>query len=193
MDSAYDLITTLRTGARFAPLQRRHARQGETLGHAGHHSWGVTLASEFIVQRQPRSLRCLVLANVLASSKLHNEALTRLRLGLPDDMRAILKKHEEAGIPKSEEYRAAMMVFWAKHGCGVQPVPPDFLHSRSLPNEYPTVLEAMNGSARLGTRWDITQKIHLMRHVATLIINGEHDFMAESVCAPFFGGIDHVK
>jgi L-proline amide hydrolase len=58
-------------------------------------------------------------------------------------MRAILKKHEEAGTPKSEEYRAAMMVFWAKHGCGVHPFLPEFFHSINLPNEHPTVLEAM--------------------------------------------------
>jgi L-proline amide hydrolase len=45
----------------------------------------------------------------------------------------------------------------------------------------------------LATSWDITQKIHLMRHVPTLIINGEHDFMDDSVCGPFFEGIDRVK
>jgi hypothetical protein len=32
-----------------------------------------------------------------------------------------------------------------------------------------------------------------MGHVPTLIINGEHDFMADSVCAPFLRGIDRVK
>jgi L-proline amide hydrolase len=32
-----------------------------------------------------------------------------------------------------------------------------------------------------------------MRHVPTLIINGEHDYMADSVCAPFYWGIDRVK
>ncbi|KAJ7844639.1 proline-specific peptidase [Mycena leptocephala] len=148
------------------------------------HSWGGALASEFIVRRQPRGLLCLVLANTLASSKLRNESLARLRTGLPEDVQATLKKHEAAGTTKSEEYKAAMMVFWAKHGCRVQPFPAEFLHSISLPDEDPTVLEAI---------WDITQKIHLMRHVPTLIINGEHDFMDDSVCGPFFEGIDRVK
>jgi len=158
------------------------------------HSWGGTLASEFIVRRQPPGLRCLVLANTLASSKLRNEALARLRPGLPEDVQATLKRHEEAGTTKSAEYKAAMMVFYGKHGCRLQPFPPEFLHSISLPDEDPTVLDAMrNGSAGLGTRWDITQKIQLMRHVPTLIINGEHDFMADTVCGPFFWGIDRVK
>ncbi|KAJ7769864.1 proline-specific peptidase, partial [Mycena metata] len=118
------------------------------------HSWGGTLASEFIT-----------------------------RPGLPD-----------AGTTKTAEYKAAMMVFWAKHGCRVQPFPPEFLHSISLPDEDSTVLDAMrNGSVGLGTRWDITDRIPLMRHVPTLIINGEHDMMDDSVCGPFFRGIDRVK
>ncbi|KAJ6464367.1 proline-specific peptidase [Mycena sanguinolenta] len=158
------------------------------------HSWGGTLASEFIVRRQPGGLRCLILANALASSKLRNESLARLRPGLPEDVQATLKKHEAAGTTKSEEYKAAMMVFWAKHGCRIQPFPPEFLHSVSLPDEDPTVLDAMRtGETGLATSWDITPRVHLMRHIPTLIINGEHDYMADSVCGPFFWGIDRAK
>ncbi|KAJ7302184.1 proline-specific peptidase [Mycena albidolilacea] len=158
------------------------------------HSWGGTLAAEFIVRRRPAGLRSLILANALASAKLRNEALVRLRAGLPEKVQATLRKHEAAGTTKSKEYKAAMMVFWAKHGCRVQPFPPEFLHSISLPDEDSTVLDAMrNGDAGLGTQWDITPRVHLMRHVPTLIINGEHDFMTDSVCAPFFRGIDRVK
>ncbi|KAJ6450727.1 proline-specific peptidase [Mycena vitilis] len=158
------------------------------------HSWGGTLVSEFIVRRKPPGLRCLVLASVLASSKLRNESLGRLRSELSEDIQAVLKKHEEAGTTKSEEYKAAMMVFWGKHGCRLQPFPPEFLHSISLPEDDPTVLDAMrNGSVGLGTRWDITDKISAMRHVPTLITNGDYDYMADSVCGPFFWGIDHVK
>ncbi|KAF7353345.1 Proline-specific peptidase [Mycena sanguinolenta] len=143
------------------------------------HSWGGTLASEFIVRRQPAGLRCLILANALASSKLRNESLAKLRPGLPED---------------SEEYKAAMMVFWAKHGCRIQPFPPEFLHSLSLADEDPTVLDAMTtGEAGLATRWDISSRIRSMSHISTLVINGEHDYMADSVCGPFFWGIDRVK
>ncbi|KAJ7484282.1 proline-specific peptidase [Mycena latifolia] len=158
------------------------------------HSWGGTLASEFIVRRQPRGLRRLVLANALASAKLRNEAIARIRPGLPEDVQASLKQHEAAGTTKSAEYKAAMMVFYAKHACRLQPFPPEFLYSIGLADEDPMVLDAMrNGSAGLATRWDITDRIHLMRHVPTLIINGEYDYMADSVCAPFYQGIDRVK
>ncbi|KAJ7065980.1 proline-specific peptidase [Mycena belliarum] len=158
------------------------------------HSWGGTLVSEFVVRRQPHGLRRLVLSSALASAKLRNEAIGRLRPGLPDDVQASLKKHEAAGSIKSEEYKAAMMVFYAKHACRLQPFPPEFLYSINHAEKDPTVLDAMrNGSAGLGARWDVTDRIHLMRHIPTLLINGEYDYMTDSVCAPFYLGIDRVK
>jgi len=35
-------------------------------------------------------------------------------------------------------------------------------------------------------------KVHLIR-IPTLLINGEYDFEADDVCAPFFRGIDKIK
>ena len=52
-------------------------------------------------------------------------------------MQAAFKKHEAAGTTKSEEYKAAMMTFWAKHGCRVQP------YSFGLADKDPTVVDAM--------------------------------------------------
>ncbi|KAJ7776945.1 hypothetical protein DFH07DRAFT_936821, partial [Mycena maculata] len=58
----------------------------------------------------------------------------------------------------------------------------------------PTVRKAMrDGPPRIATHWDITDKIESMRHVPMLTINGEHEFMTDSVCAPFFTGADRVK
>lgn len=54
-------------------------------------------------------------------------------------------------------------------------------------------IQRRNGPAQLESGWDITSHIHLMKHVPTLLINGEYDVMADEVCAPFFWGIDKVK
>ncbi|KAJ7792084.1 proline-specific peptidase [Mycena leptocephala] len=157
------------------------------------HSWGGTLASEFIIRCQPRGLRCLVIADGLACAKLRIEEEARLRLELPEDIQAVFKQHETAGTTKSDEYKAAMMAFYAKHACRLQPFPPEVLYSMSLADEDPMVLDAMDGSASLGAHWDITDKIHLMRHVPTLLINGEYDYLTDKVCAPFYWGIDRIK
>jgi L-proline amide hydrolase len=107
------------------------------------HSWGGILASEFIIRRQPRGLRRLVLSNTLPSAKLRNQAVEQLRRGLSDDVQATFRKHEGAGTTKSEEYKAAMWVFWAKHSCRIQPFPAEFLHSFGMLEDDPTVFDAM--------------------------------------------------
>ncbi|KAJ7655342.1 hypothetical protein B0H17DRAFT_1214130 [Mycena rosella] len=134
------------------------------------------LASEFIIRHQPCGLHQLVIANSLASAKLRHEAGVSLRLWLPEDVRATLKKHEGAGTTNSGEYQTAIMVFYAKHACRLQPFPPEFVHSLSLADKDPAVFDAMmNGSEALASGWDITDQIHLMRHVPTLLVNGEFD------------------
>ncbi|KAF9464584.1 proline-specific peptidase [Collybia nuda] len=158
------------------------------------HSWGATLAAEFVIRRQPKGLKRLVLQNCLASAKLRNKAMAELRAALPEDVQATLKKNEEAGTTKTAEYRAAMMVFWERHACRIHPFPPEVAHSMSEPERDPTVLDAMrNGPTGLATEWDITDNIHMMKHIPLLLINGEYDFMTDEVCAPFYWGIDKVK
>ncbi|KAF4583461.1 hypothetical protein EYR38_002212 [Pleurotus pulmonarius] len=158
------------------------------------HSWGGTLASEFVVRRQPKGLRRLVLMDCLASARLRNEAIGRLRKKLPEEVQATLAKHEKEGTTKCDEYKANMLVFWETFACRVKPFPQEVTYSLGQPEIDPTVLDAMrNGETGLATQWDITDRIHLMRHVTTLIINGEHDYMTDEVCAPFYWGIDKVK
>ncbi|KAK7021206.1 Alpha/Beta hydrolase protein [Favolaschia claudopus] len=157
------------------------------------HCWGGVLASEFIARRQPKGLQSLVLSNTPASSKLRNELLAAQRLKLPERVQGTLKKHEAAGTTKTEDYRTAMRVFWAKHGCRVQPFPPEFIYTQCVSEdvEDPRVLEAMNGNMRLDSEWDMTQTIiPSMRHVPTLLITAD---LTESASAPFFWGIDRMK
>ncbi|KAF9038409.1 proline-specific peptidase [Rhodocollybia butyracea] len=158
------------------------------------HSWGATLASEFVVRKQPPGLKRLVLSNGLASARLRNEAIAIRRKSLPVDVQEVLKTHEEAGTTQSPEYNAAMMVFHQAFTCRtIRPLPEDVLFSIKQNQLDPTVINAMrNGSAGLKDSWEITDRVHLIR-VPTLVINGEYDYMMDSVCAPFFSGIPDVK
>ncbi|THU95458.1 proline-specific peptidase [Dendrothele bispora CBS 962.96] len=159
------------------------------------HSWGATLAAEFIVRRQPKGLRKLVLANCLASAKLRNAAIADIRKTLPSEVQEILRLHEKNGTTKSVEYLSAMDVFWKRHGCRLNSWPEEVKKSlKYWPEKDPTVLNSMRkGPENLATGWDITSRIYLMAHIPVLLINGEHDFMADSVCSPFFWGIEKVK
>ncbi|KAF9066946.1 proline-specific peptidase [Rhodocollybia butyracea] len=149
------------------------------------HSWGATLASEFVVRKQPPGLKRLVLSNGLASARLRNEAIAIRRKSLPVDVQEVLKTHEEAGTTQSPEYNAAMMVFHQAFTCRtIRPLPEDVLFSIKQ--------NQRNGSAGLKDSWEITDRVHLIR-VPTLVINGEYDYMMDSVCAPFCSGIPDVK
>jgi len=158
------------------------------------HSWGATLAAEFVVRRQPKGLRRLVLQGALASAKLRNEAGKKLRKQLAQEVQDELSKHEEAGTTSTPEYRQAMKPFWEHFGCRLKPPPPEVVFSMSQPDKDGTVLKAMrDGETGLADKWDITDRIHLMRHVPTLLINGEYDFMTDEVSGPFYWGIDKIK
>lgn len=107
------------------------------------HSWGATLAAEFVVRRQPVGLQRLVLANCLASAKLRNVAVKLRRSQLPEDVQEVLRMHEADGTTSSPRYRAAMMVYYANFGCRVQPFPEDIAFSLKQPELDDTVLKAM--------------------------------------------------
>lgn len=94
------------------------------------HSWGATLASEFVVRRQPPGLKRLILSNALASAKLRNAAIARRRKSLPLDVQETLKTHEEAGTTQNQEYKAAMMVFHESFTCTqIRPLPAEILYA----------------------------------------------------------------
>ncbi|KAH8109249.1 proline-specific peptidase [Phellopilus nigrolimitatus] len=160
-----------------------HFKISESFDLLGH-SWGGTLAAEFIVRRQPRGLKRLVLADVLAAAKLRNEANARLRKTLPEDVQEKIRRHEQAGTTDAPEYKQAMLVFYQTFACRTRPFPEKVMYSLKQAD-----LEGGNG---LENDWDIRDKIHLIR-VPTLLINGRYDFMADEVCSPYFHGIEKIK
>jgi proline-specific peptidase len=93
------------------------------------HSWGATLAAEFVVRRQPAGLKHLVLANSLASAKLRNASIARRRASLPSDVQDTLRRHEEAGTVQDPEYKTAMMVFHEAFTCKAHPLPQELFHA----------------------------------------------------------------
>ena len=85
----------------------------------------------------------MVLADTLASARLRNEAGVKLRRGLPEDVQEVLRRHEEAGTTRDAEYKRAMLVFYKKHLCRIEPFPEELLHSFKQPELDDTVLKNM--------------------------------------------------
>jgi L-proline amide hydrolase len=151
-------------------------------------SWGGPLCAKHAMGR-PTGLRGLVIANAPASYPVWMEEMARLRAELPPDVQATLLRHEAAGTYESEEYLAAMRVFYDRHVCRIQPWPRDFLSSFMEIYNDPTVYYTMNGPTEfhvIGSlrNWSIIDELAAIG-TPTLLISGRHDEATEAVVQPY--------
>lgn len=110
-----------------------------TLGISGDydllgHSWGGILGSELAVTKPP-GLNKLILSDSLPSMELWSESQIQLLAEFPKEVEEGLV----AGYDDVPKYRAAMDVFFAKHGCTVKPLPKEMNVSFEYLFEDPTV------------------------------------------------------
>ncbi|KUM41325.1 proline iminopeptidase-family hydrolase [Pseudomonas sp. EpS/L25] len=151
-------------------------------------SWGGMLGAEHGVRR-PAGLRGLIIANSPASMALWREAATGLRAELPPEVQATLDRHEAAGTTDSPEYRAASEVFYARHVCRVQPMPPEVARTFAAIDDDPTVYHAMNGPTEfhvIGSLkdWSVIDRLERIQ-VPTLLLSGRFDEATPACVEPF--------
>jgi proline-specific peptidase len=135
----------------------------------------------------------LILASSPSSIPLWIEAANRLRQQLPNDVRQALTKHEQAGTTDSAEYLAAMLVFYRRHVCRLDPWPACVVRAFDKLAANPQVYHTMWGPTEFhvtGTlkHWDVTPQLHRIQ-APTLITSGKFDEAAESVVEPVRLGI----
>ncbi|KII87181.1 hypothetical protein PLICRDRAFT_112677 [Plicaturopsis crispa FD-325 SS-3] len=160
------------------------------------HSWGGMLGARHAVA-QPKGLGRLVLSDAPASMVLWVEAQNRLRAQLPQDVQDVLTKNEEAGTTDSEEYKAAVGVFYSRYLCTLNPMPASVLEGFAWIEKDPTVYLTMNGPSEFYITgplkdWSIVDEVHKIS-VPTLLLNGRYDEAQDSVVVPFFRSIPKVK
>ncbi|MCJ1359407.1 MAG: hypothetical protein MMC33_009409 [Icmadophila ericetorum] len=170
------------------------------------HSWGGMLLSRYATTH-PQGLRKLIIACSPASMKTWVSEADKLREKLPQDVQAILEKHEAEGTTDSEEYEAAVEVFYKRHVCRVDPYPQDLADSFENLKKDPTVYMTMQISLFLLNRitftdrlnrngpseffvsgslnnWEIIEEIHKIT-VPTMLINGHYDEATDIAVEPF--------
>jgi L-proline amide hydrolase len=159
-------------------------------------SWGGMLAAEHAVRR-PVGLRGLVIADSPASMRLWSAAAVGLRADLPPEVDETLRAHEAAGTTDSAEYQEAMMVFYARHVCRVQPMPDEVAATFAAMDEDPTVYHTMNGPSEFHVvgslrDWTIVDRVGSIA-VPTLLASGRYDEATTETVAPYFEGIPDVR
>jgi L-proline amide hydrolase len=159
-------------------------------------SWGGMLGAEHAVT-QPRGLRALVISDSPASMELWVQEANRLRADLPPDVQATLLRHEAAGTTSTDEYNAAVRVFYDKHVCRVNPWPPEVQRTFDAMGTNPTVYMTMNGPSEfhvIGTlkSWSIIDRLKRIE-VPVLLISGKYDEATPATVQPFKDKIKDVR
>jgi proline-specific peptidase len=155
-------------------------------------SWGGMLAMEYALT-QPSGLESLTIASSPASMIQWVQEANRLREDLPPEVQATLLKHEEAGTTASQEYEDAMMVFYRRHVCRLDPYPDFVNRSFEAIAKYPEVYNTMNGPSEfhvVGTlkQWDIISRLGEIR-VPTLVTSGRYDEATPLIAGTVHSGI----
>ena len=141
------------------------------------HSWGGWLAIEYELS-QPKGIISLTLASTSASTRQFVSEAAKLKAALPGSTFEIMQRCEAAGDCENPEYEAAVMEFYKRHLCRLDPWP-DFL-LRSIGNlEQNPVYATMNGPNEFTVtgnlrEWDRTDRLGEIE-VPTLITVGRYD------------------
>ena len=146
--------------------------------HVLGHSWGGMLGMQYAATR-PDGLVSLVVQSSPPSVPAWMGDLAQLRAELPREVDETLRKHEEAGTFTDPEYEEAVMVFYKRHLCRVDPWPDWLVDCFAILEANPEVYQHMNGPSEfhvIGTikDWDVTPQLGRIQ-VPTLLFCGRHD------------------
>jgi len=154
----------------------------EALGRAHCHllgqSWGGLLALEHTLAH-PQGIASLTLADPLVSAPQWEAEADRLRARLPAAAQAALTSHETAGTTDSADDEEAMMIFYGRHVCRLDPWPDCLQRAFARLSADPEVYTTMWGPSEFhvtGTlkEWDVRGRLPGIAAPA-LVLGGRHD------------------
>ena len=127
----------------------------------------------------PAGLASLILASSPASIPQWIAEANRLRKELPQEVEQTLRHHEEAGTTDEVAYEEAMMVFYRRHVCRLDPWPEPLTRTFAKLEANPEVYNTMFGPSEFhatGTlkEWDVRDRLGEIR-LPTLVTSGRHD------------------
>ncbi|KAK3367338.1 Alpha/Beta hydrolase protein [Lasiosphaeria ovina] len=158
------------------------------------HSWGGMLAAQFALT-QPSGLRKLILCDTPSDMQAWVRVAEHLRALLPPEVVEVLTDCERSGQTDSPEYQSAMIEFYRRHLCRVEPFPPELMASFAGIADDNTVYTTMNGASEFAVTgslrtWSIVHNLHKITEATVpggiLIINGHFDEAQDACVLPYF-------
>ena len=155
-------------------------------------SWGGMLGMEYALT-QPQGLASLIVADSPASIPQWVAEANRLREQLPPDIQETLLRHEAAGTTDDPAYQKAMLVFYHRHVCQLDPWPDCVNRTFEKLAKNPEVYNTMNGPSEFHVigvlkDWDIVDRLGEI-HVPTLVISGRYDEATPAIAETVHRGI----
>jgi L-proline amide hydrolase len=172
-------------------FERELAALVEHLGIDGRYhvlgqSWGGMLGLLHALERPP-GLVSVVAADSPASIDAFVAGANELLEDLSPDVVATIRAGERSGETSTPEFEAAVMEFYRRHVCRLDPWPDEVIRSFGAMESDPTVYATMNGPTEftvVGTiaGFDITDRLGEIE-VPVLLVSGEHDEVRPEVVA----------
>ena len=145
-------------------------------------SWGGMLAIAYALKYQ-RNMSTLITVGGLHSVPLTVREMQRMKKRLPAGVQEAMAKYESLGEYENPEYADAVMVYYRKHLCRLDPWPAEVTYS--LEHISKPVYGTMNGPNEftiIGNirYWDVTNRLHAIR-LPSLILGGRYDEVSPAV------------
>ncbi len=150
------------------------------------HSWGAMLAMEYLLRENPPGVRSLVLAGPLLSAPRWAADQRKHLARMPEAVRRAVEKGEETK-DFGPDYQAAMMAYYRRHVCRLDPWPGYLLEAFGRMNLE--IYGRMWGQSEFtvtGTLKDadLTGRLGEIR-IPVLLVCGEYDEAAPETVAEF--------
>lgn len=156
------------------------------------HSWGGMLALETVL-RGARGIQAMVLADSPVSIPLWNSETNRLRSELPPDVQQVLNRHEQDGTTDSPEYQQAMVAYYRRHICRLDPWPQEMMSAFSALQQDPEVYNTLWGPNELCCTgalrdWSMLDRLGEISN-PTLVLGGRFDEATPTITEATHRGI----
>jgi L-proline amide hydrolase len=141
-------------------------------------SWGGMLALETVL-RGASGIEGLVLADSPVSIPQWISEAKRLRSLLPPEVQEVLERHEQAGTTDSPEYERAMVAYYRRHVCRMDPWPPEMMIAFKALQEDPEVYNILWGPNEFSCTgalrdWSVLERLGEITN-PTLVLGGRFD------------------